>query len=266
MKETFYTVRAPLDARIALLADLHEDSGQDILASLRAQKPDLIAVAGDLIMVRRPEHTVYKMESVPQVLGLLAACTEIAPVFVSLGNHERLLCERDLEMIRSTGVTLLDDAYVQHGPFVIGGLTSFSRRDYQDVKKRWYPDALYPKSSNEKEALLPQPDVSWLNAFTKQEGFMILLSHHPEYYFLQYPFLADLPIDLVLSGHAHGGQVRLFRALFAPGQGLFPKYTEGVFAGPHGSLVITKGCGNSRSRGVPRLFNPPETVYIDLRK
>ena len=54
MKETFYTVRAPLNARIALLADLHEDSGEEILGSLQKQKPDLIMIAGDLVMVRRP--------------------------------------------------------------------------------------------------------------------------------------------------------------------------------------------------------------------
>ena len=266
MKETCYSLSAPLNARIALLADLHEDSGENILNSLQKQKPDLIAFAGDLVMVRRPEHTRYKMDSVPQVLDFLTACTQTAPVFLSLGNHERLLCSADLDRMRSTGAVLLDNTYVKYGPFVIGGLTSFSRYYYQTVKERFYPGLLYPKSDHDREAALPDPDVSWLRDMERQDGYKILLSHHPEYFALQYPLLKEYRFDLVLSGHAHGGQVRFFGPLFAPGQGLFPQYTEGVHSGPCGSLVITKGCGDSLSRGVPRIFNPPETVYIDLVK
>ena len=86
-----------------------------------------------------------------------------------------------------------------------------------------------------------------------------LLCHHPEYW----PrYVRDLPVDLTLSGHAHGGQIRLFgQGLFAPGQGLFPRYTSGVH---EGRLVISRGLANTTR--IPRLFNPTELVCVHLQR
>ena len=76
--------------------------------------------------------------------------------------------------------------------------------------------------------------------------------------------LRDRNIDLVLSGHAHGGQIRLLgRGLYAPGQGILPAYTGGLHSGPHGKLLISRGLSNT-ALPVPRLFNPPEIVAADL--
>ena len=99
-----------------------------------------------------------------------------------------------------------------------------------------------------------KPDLSWLNAVEALPEYKILLSHHPEYYTA---YLQDRKINLILSGHAHGGQIRLFgHGIFAPGQGLLPKYTSGI----HPNLVISRGLSNTAL--VPRLFNPPELVYL----
>ena len=105
-----------------------------------------------------------------------------------------------------------------------------------------------------------QPDPAVLERFRRLEGTpKILLSHHPEYYM---PFLRDLGMDLVACGHAHGGHWRLFgRGVYAPGQGLFPKYTAGVV---DGVCVISRGLGDHTS--IPRLFNEPELVMIRLGK
>ena len=97
---------------------------------------------------------------------------------------------------------------------------------------------------------------SWgLDAFCAAPGYRILLCHHPEYYS---KYLRDLDIPLILSGHAHGGQVRIFgHGLYSPGQGVLPKLTSGV---KDGRLVISRGLANRQK--IPRLFNPPEIVYV----
>ena len=91
------------------------------------------------------------------------------------------------------------------------------------------------------------------------------MCHHPEYWCMQPPMLKDHPIDLVLSGHAHGGQIRLFgQGLFAPGQGLLPRYTGGLYEGPHGNMIVSRGLANTAPPPIPRLFNPREVVTIRL--
>ena len=99
------------------------------------------------------------------------------------------------------------------------------------------------------------PELTWLDGFCAEPGYHILLCHHPEYY----PrWLRERPIELILSGHAHGGQVRILgQGLYAPGQGVLPKLTSGV---TEGRLVISRGLANCQR--VPRLFNPPELVYV----
>ena len=97
--------------------------------------------------------------------------------------------------------------------------------------------------------------LDWLDGFECQPGYRLLLSHHPEYW---HRYLRSRQIDLILSGHAHGGQIRLFgQGLFSPGQGLLPKYSSGI----HGNMIISRGLSNTGGV-VPRLFNPTETVYI----
>ena len=112
----------------------------------------------------------------------------------------------------------------------------------------------YPACRHER-CMIKEPDIGWLEEFERQPGYRILLCHHPEYY----PrFLKGRDIDLILSGHAHGGQWRIGRqGIFAPSQGLFPRLTEGVH---DGRLVISRGLANRTP--VPRLNNPPEIVYI----
>ena len=90
-----------------------------------------------------------------------------------------------------------------------------------------------------------------------ENGAKILLCHHPEYY---KTYLKDKKIDLIVAGHAHGGQWRLGRlAAFAPGQGIFPKYTKGVY---DKRLVVSTGL--KKSGRIPRIFNKPEIVYINI--
>ena len=105
------------------------------------------------------------------------------------------------------------------------------------------------------------PQLDWLDEFEQQEGFRLLLCHHPEYYPL---YLRERKIGLIFSGHCHGGQWRFYspihgetRGVFAPGQGLFPKLTSGIH---DGKLVISRGLCNTSF--IPRINNPTEIVYI----
>ena len=248
MKDTFYTVRTPV--RIALVTDTHGCPFRPIADSLERNRPDLIAVAGDIIMSDRPENGGLVVDEQKNILPLLRACAGIAPTFLSVGNHEWLLCGEDWDRIRDTGVTLLDDSWTTWNGMVVGGQTSgwvLKYRAFRTGKAERYPRYGH--------RIQGPPDTGWLSDFEKQEGFKLLLCHHPEYY---PEYLAGRDIDLILSGHAHGGQWRFFgRGVYAPGQGLWPKLTAGVH---DGRLVISRGLANTA--GFPRINNPMEIVYL----
>ncbi len=254
LKETFYQV--PGAPRLALLADLHGRPYEKILRSLRERQPEIIAICGDVACGSHPEDGISPLVSQPYILPFLEACAGIAPSFLALGNHEQWLDGDDLQAVRKTGVTLLDNDYIRtaiHGKeLVIGGLTSGYVMDIRRFREST-PNLQerYPEPFRHMEH---QPDCAWLPAFAAAPGFHILLSHHPEYF----PLIPET-VELCLCGHAHGGQWRFFgRGVFAPGQGLWPKWTRGVY---EGRLAVSAGLSNTAAP-IPRLFNPPEIVYL----
>jgi len=257
MRESFYSVGG-CPCKIALVSDLHEKPWGAVLASLKRNRPALICVPGDFLFGRLPKEAPKVCEA--GVLPFFAACAALAPCFVSLGNHEWLLTEEDAALLRQTGAVLLDNTYeaaeITGRRLVLGGLTSARVNEF----RRALAAGLSVLEANELTRSIGgnrhvPPELGWLDGFCAEAGYHILLCHHPEYY----PrWLKERPIDLILSGHAHGGQVRLFgRGLFAPGQGVLPKLTSGV---KDGRLVISRGLANCQR--VPRLFNPPELVYV----
>ena len=160
----------------------------------------------------------------------LRGAARLAPVFLSLGNHEEALLPEDLAFLAENGITLLDNAdaaLTLHGvPLCVGGLSTVA-------------------------------DEAWLERFSRKDGCKLLLCHHPAYYD---SMVAGRDIDLTLAGHNHGGQIRLFgRALFCAGGGLFPKYARGVY---HDRMVVTAGCANTVA--MPRWGNPRELVLVNL--
>ncbi len=246
MKTTNYRVACPKlnkSIKIALVSDLHDNPSGPTLEHLKAAKPDLILIPGDLT------DDIEIKKGAPQTLDFLQKCAEIAPTYYSLGNHE-IRCyhkgnpwrkpipepipDRFRQDVANAGATLLDNESVRVGDYLICGLTSGING-----------------GKNE-------PNTSVLEAFCKEkEGIKLLLCHHPEYYPI---YLADKEIDLIVCGHAHGGQWRIFnRGVYAPGQGLFPKYTSGVIGG---NCVISRGLGDHTK--IPRIFNPRELVIIEF--
>lgn len=239
------------EIKLALVSDLHSKKQTQtghITDALEAQAPDCILMPGDIferLDGSRPEDKEAGFE-------LLRRASTIAPVLMSVGNHEnggtgswnklkwlkiksipKHFDAGELDKIFECGVTLLDDGYVTDDGIAFGGLSS--------------------GLINEKR----RPDTVWLDEFCALECPKILLCHHPEYYD---KYLKDRNIDLIVSGHAHGGQWRIFgRGVFAPGQGIFPKYTSGVH---DGRLVISQGLKPSGK--IPRIFNPTEVVFINI--
>ncbi len=254
MKITRYKYPTPVS--IAFLSDLHNSSFERVIAETRKLRPDIIAVTGDVISGHKVSADGKPLVSSQEnVLPFLRGCTDIAPTFFSFGNHEWMLSDVDVRLIKSTGVKILDNEYIDFLGISIGGLSSALRTKYRtlDIHDR------YPESDVRRSLVLNRnsfvPDTQWLDEFSKQPCFKLLLSHHPEYYST---YIADKNIDLVLSGHCHGGQIRLFgRGLFAPGQGILPKITKGVYD----KMIVSAGLSNT-AQPIPRLFNPTEIVYI----
>ncbi|MBQ9131908.1 MAG: VanZ family protein [Clostridia bacterium] len=243
MKITSYTVPATvpgIDLRIAVTSDLHGTPSAPVLDALRRQKPDLILIPGDLTNGECLEA------GDPVAYGYLRDCADIAPTFYSFGNHElgsyhkgkhwthptqKQLSTKVFQRIRDTGVTLLDNTCVEWKGLHICGL----------------------RSGLDGENNHPDPDA--LRHFSSLPGVKILLCHHPEYFM---PHIKPTNVDLTVCGHAHGGQWRIFgRGVYAPGQGIFPKYTSGVL---ENRCVISRGLGNHTR--IPRIFNPTELVMI----
>lgn len=262
MKQTIYRISNKMKIKIALIADLHNESGRSALRSMEKNRPDLIAVVGDLIYGHTPREAGHMVESQKNVLSFVRGCTSIAPTFVSLGNHEWMLTEEELGLFSSAGATVLDNTWVEKEGLVIGGLSSALRNICKFERDN--SGVLYPKLSDFKNHDEIMTSSDWLSEFERQKGYKILLCHHPEYWCLREPYLLCRRIDLVLAGHAHGGQFRFpGQGVFAPGQGWFPKFTSGVHGGPNGKLVISSGLSNP-ARPVPRIFNPTEVVYITI--
>ena len=261
MVETIYKIAgAP---RIALLSDLHGRDHAPVLSSVQRYAPSLIAITGDILYGSHPEGDVSPLVSQTNVLPFLRGCASLAPTYLSLGNHEWMLDEADLEEIKKTGVVVLDNSWVETTAegkrIVIGGLTSGYISDYRAFRATQDGTIRYPRKETISgiggavTASQHKPETAWLEEFSSIPGFHILLSHHPEYYPLIPP-----SIDQVLSGHAHGGQWRVFnRGVFAPGQGLWPKWTRGKYE----RLIVSAGLANTAS--VPRLFNPCEVCFLE---
>lgn len=227
-------IRTPL--RICVIADLHATwfglHQYRITEKLKKASPDLIVIPGDFFDEYRKPDACYE---------LLRQLREY-PVFFAEGNHERRaspeLRREWYRTMRSMGVQILRDNSVclpESGVEILGMHCMHHHPDC-------HPD-----------------DVS---AMFRHGGYRILLSHRHHFE----KFYAAVDCDLVICGHAHGGQWRipgLGRGIYAPQSGFFPKHTEGVFANGDHLMIVSRGM-NRTAHGVPRLFNNPEIWMLDL--
>lgn len=240
LKTVTYTVESSeltAAVRIACLTDLHccdwGDGQRTLLDAVEAAAPDLVVLVGDILDDTMP------MEQGCTVLEALAANW---PCYYVTGNHDASMAD----LVADFGIAVLD------------GTSETVTVNGQALRICGISDPLTHGTGAFSDQL------SALNAENAQtEGFSLLLAHRPDK-IAQY-----LPgsYDLILSGHAHGGQWRipgLLNGLLAPGQGLFPKYAGGYYHMDGTAFIVSRGLAKESTR-VPRLYNPPELVLVDLQ-
>lgn len=234
--------------KILQISDLHNKNFDGSLIKLvEESKPDIIVITGDLIDRRNTDIKV--------AIQLVKQLSTRAPTYYVTGNHEQLSDQYDelMKEMKKLDLHLLDNSYVTLSNMgdevgIIG--VADPAIVQSESTYLWNNDENYMTESIEK-----------LHKNSKTD-FNILLSHRPELFNVY----KDSQIDLVFSGHAHGGQVRLplIGAAVAPNQGFFPKYTEGMYCEDSTSMVVSRGLGNSI---IPvRINNRPEVVLVTLIK
>lgn len=232
--------------RVAQVSDLHNaefgENNAKLLQLLSECQPDMIAITGDLIDAN---HT-----DIETALAFANEAVKIAPVYYVSGNHEARCSEYDTLKtgLEAAGITVLEDEAV------------YLERDGKTIVLLGLAD---PDFSIKGDLFgeVPAMVSTKLNKLMEQEtAYSVLLSHRPELF----ETYVACGVDLVLSGHAHGGQFRLpfVGGLIAPNQGLFPKYDAGLYTDGNTNMVVSRGLGNSI---IPiRFNNRPEIVLIEL--
>lgn len=269
--ETFYTLysyKIETPVRAVLLTDLHEKSfgenNQELLSRIRELKPDLILIAGDVIN--------KKDSDIGYAVSLCQDLAEIAPVYYGLGNHENEVIygsELNKDFLDSQ-TEILGENKEDLGPLVQNTeLLKQLEKDGICVVQNQSVETEIKGNRIEIGGLSTNLSSFWpysgqfVYNFSQQEqeNYKILLSHRPEP-IAQY--IAGYPIDLVVSGHNHGGIIRIPRlgGLLSADGGLFPDYDEGMTEWEDMTMVVSRGLGGHGI--VPRICNQPELVIIDI--
>nr|MBR4280441.1 metallophosphoesterase [Clostridia bacterium] len=229
-------VNAPV--RLVVLTDYHGcDYGEGLIPAVEALQPDAVLLPGDIFDDGMPWGPSEEL-----VRGL----AEKYPCYYVTGNHEYWSggIEEICRIIEAAGVTVLDQA--------CAGLTV----NGQQLNICGIPD---PYAYVDTEVALARAAAD-----IKQDDFTVLLAHRPE---LIEQYAATGAFDLVVSGHAHGGQVRipgLANGLYAPNQGWLPKYAGGLYDVDGTTLIVSRGLARESTR-LPRVFNRPEIVLIEVK-
>lgn len=230
--------------KIAHLSDIHDrDLKQALTPLIEDENPNIIVITGDLIDSIEPD--------IEQAVELVEHLQTIAPVYFVTGNHEAWSGKYNLleEQLLEVGMHILDNSVIE------------LERDNEKIVLTGVQD---PSFVAESQLLYEQESIVETTIQTlsdDSDAYQILLSHRPELF----DVYVRNNIDLVLSGHAHGGQFRLpfIGGLIAPNQGFFPTYTAGAYEEDNTRMVVSKGLGNSI---IPiRFNNRAELIFIELQ-
>lgn len=246
---TYCNAKIPADFnnfKIVHISDLHNKlfghKQSQLLGHVKSLSPDIIVISGDLIDRRK-----FDLE---KAMDFIDGAVSIAPVYYVSGNHEAWSGKysRIVKRLLDAGVYVMDDTSLE----VLKGDSSIQIMGLSDLGFAMLEREKGANTSKMKEVL---------SGFSDIDGFKILLSHRPEHLDLY----AANDMDMIFSGHAHGGQIRIpfVGGLIAPGQGYFPKYTSGRYDSKSSAMYVSRGLGNSL---FPlRIFNRPNIVAVTLK-
>lgn len=237
--------------RMVLISDLHDhrfgSGNEDLVDKIREQSPDLIIVDGDMIN--------SDSENDETAVELVRSLTDVAPVYYSLGNHEYDYIEAGHDELQAdleeAGAVVLNyqnvDIEVNGNPIRLGGLYEYG-----------FESSMQSEEENEQAQ-------AYLEEYVDTDRYLIMCAHRPESF---YPWdnADQWGIDLVLSGHLHGGQVIIpgVGGLYSPLDGFFPTYDYGQYKLGDSDMIITRGLGSNK-KILPRFNNPPEIAVIDVQ-
>ena len=232
--------------KIAHISDYHNTHNKflndAVLSSLKEEKPDIIVLTGDLVDCRKTD--------IEKGVDFASNIIEIAPVYYVTGNHEcnisidgQSAFDNMIKDLKSLGVEVLR-----------GEGTSITLPNDEKINIFGIDDPYFHCGSSSEIKYATDSLCSFLDV--DKNEYNILLAHHPE----QLDIYSQYGFDLVYSGHAHGGQGRIFGlGLIAPDQGLFPKYTSGLYEENGTKLIVSRGIGNSIAP--IRIFDRPHLIY-----
>lgn len=242
--------------KIAQVSDLHNaEFGKDnrvLIGMLKEQTPDMIVITGDMVDSERTNVDV--------AVEFAKQAVHIAPCYYVTGNHEGWLAEgedeEDTVAEEITEYDRLEQELLQAGVVVLHDEAILLEREGAMIQLIGMDDPTY------RTTVGSAPFRAKLQELASEERYTVLLSHRPELF----DTYVKAQVDLVLTGHAHGGQVRIpfVGGLVAPGQGFLPKYDAGTYAEETTTMVVSRGIGNSI---VPvRVNNRPELVIVELQR
>lgn len=250
LKESKYEVSTDkLDAPITIvqLTDIHNqqfgNENKRLISKIRKSNPDIIVITGDMINSENDELS--------QMKELISKMVDIAPVYISLGNQE-------IEYMNRTKVNLINE-FLNQGAVILN-------EEYRDIKiknQKMRIGGIYgyclPERYHSNE-----DEVKFLREFEATSYYKILLSHLP-YAWCNYGFTNDYDIDLIFTGHVHGGQVIIpfIGGLYDPETGLFPGKLTGMHKYDNTIVISSSGLGSNEEM-LPRFNNIPEIVVCEL--
>lgn len=229
--------------RVLQISDFHSacfgHDNEQLIEDARQAKPDVILVTGDFADSRSTDFT--------RCVSFAKRLREIAPVYCVTGNHESFFDKEERDRLYAE--------LAEVGAIRVNNETVLLERGGEHITLIGLKDITFYKKKNRDDM------KAELASLVPEDGFSLLMTHRPDFF----DIYAACGVDLALTGHAHGGQIRLplIGGIYASGQGWFPKYTDGLQRQGETQMIISRGIGNSR---FPlRINNPPEMVLAVLR-
>lgn len=238
------------EVRFILLSDLHGHAfgkqNERLVEKVREQAPDFVLLDGDFLN--------ESSENADVVCDLINALNDFTSVYFALGNHEKVYMENHLDLVEElekAGADVLEEEYVD--------------LDVNGMELRLGGMFGYAFGLDGKAATISEKTGEFLKEFQNTERVKIMMSHRPDS-FIFGDAASNWDIDLVVSGHNHGGQVVLpfLGGVYAGDQGWFPKYVHGKYRKERIQLLITSGLG-SEKQVLPRVNNFPEIAVVTIK-